>query len=123
MENSQVGVFLAYAGHFGQALIDHRLYLPRGRAAADGARRAKTSVPEEVAFATNPVLACEIIGDVLDASISCASVPADAVYGFDTFNYPQPRLAVRPNVLLRLACDGRPIVTPEGPPAKLFFRL
>ena len=38
VENSQVGVFLAYAGRFGQALIDRRLYLPR-EWAADGARR------------------------------------------------------------------------------------
>ena len=29
VENSQVDVFLAYAGRFGQALIDRRLYLPR----------------------------------------------------------------------------------------------
>ena len=28
MENCQVGVFLAYASRFGQALIDRRLYLP-----------------------------------------------------------------------------------------------
>ena len=64
VENSQVGVFLAYAGRFGQALIDRRLHLPRDWA-ADGARRAKTSVPEEVAFATKPVLAREMIGDAL----------------------------------------------------------
>jgi hypothetical protein len=28
IENSQVGVFLAYASHFGQALIVRKLYLP-----------------------------------------------------------------------------------------------
>lgn len=83
VENSQVGVFLAYAGHFGQALIDRRLYLPRDWA-ADGARRAKTSVPDEVAFATKPVLARAMIGNALDAGIPCAFVLADAVYGSDS---------------------------------------
>ena len=82
VENSQVGVFLAYASRFGQALIDCRLYLPRGWA-EDGARRAKAHVPEEVAFATKPVLAREMIGDALDAGIPCAFVLADAVYGSD----------------------------------------
>jgi hypothetical protein len=28
VENCQVGVFVAYASRFGQALIDRRLYLP-----------------------------------------------------------------------------------------------
>ena len=83
MENSQVGVFLAYAGRFGQALIDRRLYLPRDWA-ADGARRAKTSVPEEVAFATKPALAREMIAAALDADMPCAFVLADTVYGSDS---------------------------------------
>ena len=82
VENSQVGVFLAYAGRFGQALIDRRLYLPRGWA-EDGARRAKTQVPEEIAFATKPVLAREMIGEALDAGVPCAFVLADAIYGSD----------------------------------------
>ncbi len=83
VENSQVGVFLAYAGRFGQALIDRRLYLPRDWA-EDGARRAKTGVPEEVAFATKPVLAREMIGEALDTGVPCAFVLADAVYGSDS---------------------------------------
>src|ERR687890_1172413 len=41
IENAQVGVFLAYASRFGQALIDRRLYLPEAWA-TDAARRAKT---------------------------------------------------------------------------------
>ena len=82
VENSQVGVFLAYAGRFGQALIDRRLYLPR-EWTEDGARRMKTQVPEEVAFATKPVLAREMISEALDAGVPCAFVLADAVYGSD----------------------------------------
>ena len=83
VENSQVGVFLAYAGRFGQALIDRRLYLPRDWA-VDGARRTKTSVPDEVAFATKPALAREMIGEALDTGVPCAFVLADAVYGSDS---------------------------------------
>ena len=83
VENSQVGVFLAYAGRFGQALIDRRLYLPR-EWAEDGARRAKTQVPDEIGFATKPALARAMIAAALDADLPCAFVLADAVYGSDT---------------------------------------
>ena len=83
VENSQVGVFLAYAGRLGQALIDRRLYLPRNWA-ADDARRAKTGVPAEVAVATKPALAREMIAAALDTGMPCAFVLADAVYGSDS---------------------------------------
>ena len=82
IENSQVGVFLAYAGRFGQALIDRRLYLPKDWA-SDEARRAKTGVPAEVTFATKPALAREMVARALDAGVPCAWVLADAVYGSD----------------------------------------
>ena len=64
VENSQVGVFLAYASHLGQALIDRRLYLPRAWA-EDGARRAKTQVPDEIGFATKPALARAMLAAAL----------------------------------------------------------
>jgi SRSO17 transposase len=51
IENCQVGVFLAYASRFGQALIDRRLYLPESWA-KDGARCARAQVPEDIVFAT-----------------------------------------------------------------------
>lgn len=82
IENSQVGVFLGYASRYGQALIDRRLYLPKAWA-EDGERRRKASVPEEVAFATKPAMAREMIAAALDAGISCAWVLADALYGSD----------------------------------------
>ena len=53
IENCQVGVFLGYAGRFGQALIDRQLYLPKDWA-SDTERRAKASIPQAVTFATRP---------------------------------------------------------------------
>lgn len=83
IENSQVGVFLAYASCFGQALIDRRLYLPEGWA-KDAQRRNKAHVPEDIAFATKPEIAREMIAAALDAGAPCAYVLADAAYGGDS---------------------------------------
>jgi SRSO17 transposase len=82
IENCQVGVFLAYASRFGQALIDRRLYLPESWA-SDRERRAKTYVPEEVEFATKPTIARQMIAAALDAGVPCAFVLGDALYGSD----------------------------------------
>lgn len=82
VDNCQVGVFAAYASRWGQALVDRRLYLPR-HWAEDATRRARASVPEDVAFATKPALACEMITRALDAGLPCAWVLADALYGSD----------------------------------------
>src|SRR3984885_15665375 len=60
VENCQVGVFVAYASRFGQALIDRRLYLPEAWA-NDAARRRGAAVPETVAFQTKPAIAAEVI--------------------------------------------------------------
>jgi SRSO17 transposase len=49
VENCQLGVFLAYVGSAGQALVDRRLYLPK-EWAADRERRAGARVPEAVPF-------------------------------------------------------------------------
>lgn len=82
IENCQVGVFLGYASRYGHALIDRRLYLPKSWA-EDGDRRRKASVPEDVAFATKPAMAREMIAAALDSGASCSWVLADAVYGSD----------------------------------------
>jgi hypothetical protein len=82
IENCQVGVFLAYASRYGQALIDRRLFLPEAWA-SDQTRRGKAGVPEEVAFATKPAIAREMITSALDAGMPCAFVLADALYGSD----------------------------------------
>jgi SRSO17 transposase len=57
IENSQVGVFLAYAAPRGRALIDRRLYLPEHTWCADIDRRSEAGVPAETTFATKPALA------------------------------------------------------------------
>lgn len=49
IDNCQIGVFLGYVSDAGQALVDRHLYLPKDWA-DDGERRAKTHVPESVAF-------------------------------------------------------------------------
>lgn len=82
IENCQIGVFLAYASRFGQALIDRRLYLPQAWA-TDAARRARAQVPEEIAFATKIEIARELIAAALDAGAPCRWVLADALYGGD----------------------------------------
>ena len=75
-----MGVFLAYASPFGQALIDRRLYLPEAWA-GDEARRRRVRVPEAIEFATKPQIARDLIAAALDAGAPCAWVLADALYG------------------------------------------
>jgi hypothetical protein len=83
IENSQVGVFLAYVSRFGQALIDWRLYLPEVWV-NDASRRAKAHIPGEIAFAAKIEIARELIAAALDAGARCRFVLADAVYGGDS---------------------------------------
>ena len=82
VENSQIGVFAAYASRYGHALIDRRLYLPKSWA-NDPERRAKAHIPESVEFATKSAMAREMIARLLDEGTPCAFVLADAVYGSD----------------------------------------
>lgn len=83
IENCQIGVFLAYASRFGQTLIDRRLYLPKSWA-DDRQRRYQAYVPEDVAFATKPQLAADMLANALSAGVPCAWVLGDAVYGSDS---------------------------------------
>jgi len=82
VENSQVGVFLAYGSRKGHALIDRRLYLPEGWA-GDGERRRATKIPEEVRFRTKPEIARGMIARALDVGVPCEWVLGDAIYGAD----------------------------------------
>src|SRR3954454_24915592 len=82
IENCQIGVFLAYAGKKGHALIDRALYLPE-HWAGDATRRAKASVPEEVTFASKPKLGLAMLQRALAAGVPFAWVTGDSVYGAD----------------------------------------
>jgi SRSO17 transposase len=83
IENSQVAVYLTYAGARGHALIDAALYLPRCWT-DDPARLARAGVPDDVEFATKPALAQEMIAAALDAGVPASWVAGDEVYGADT---------------------------------------
>jgi SRSO17 transposase len=78
--NCQVGVFLAYAGPRGRALIDRELYLPRSWT-GDEARLAAAGVPEGTAFATKPQLLRAMIERAVAAGIPFGWVTADEAYG------------------------------------------
>ena len=80
VENCQVGVFLCYATENGAAFLDRSLYLPK-EWVADEERRHKTGVPDDVAFATKPQLAQEMLRRSLDAGVPCRWVTGDSVYG------------------------------------------
>ncbi len=81
VENSQVGVFLAYATSRGRALIDRRLYLPEHSWRGDPERRHAAGIPDDVQFATKPRLAWEMIGAALDAGVEASWVTGDEAYG------------------------------------------
>src|ERR1700760_913743 len=62
-DNCQVGVFLVGVTPAGQALLDHRLFLPESwcadtREARD--RREAAHIPEDVTFRTKPQIAAEL---------------------------------------------------------------
>ncbi|MEU7794851.1 IS701 family transposase [Micromonospora tulbaghiae] len=80
IENSQVGVFLGYAGADGHTLIDRRVYLPVSWT-EDRDRCAAAGVPDEVGFATKPELAAEMINAALDAGVPAGWAAADEAYG------------------------------------------
>jgi SRSO17 transposase len=80
IENSQIGVFLCYAGHGGSAFIDRELYVPRVWT-DDPARCKAAGVPDTVKFATKPQLARVMLERALDDGVPCGWVTGDEVYG------------------------------------------
>ncbi|MGV9779828.1 IS701 family transposase [Streptosporangium sp. NPDC003464] len=82
-ENCQLGVFLAYASPVGRALIDAELYLPKSWI-EDRARCREAGVPDEVEFATKPVLARQMLAHALDAGLPVSWATADEAYGMDS---------------------------------------
>jgi SRSO17 transposase len=82
IENSQIGVFLAYASPTGHALIDRALYLPKEW--TDNRKRCREAgVPDGVGFATKITLAKRMIERAVAAGVPARWVTADAVYGSD----------------------------------------
>lgn len=85
VENSQLGVFLAYAGKSGRALIDRELYLPEAWI-GDPDRCREAGIPEtrcNQGVLTKPRLAEAMIARTLDAGVAAGWVAADAAYGRD----------------------------------------
>src|SRR5258706_1890967 len=81
VENSQAGVFLAYAAPDGsRALIDRELYLPE-KWTADRDRCRRAGIGDDVAFATKPELAEKMIGRAVKAGVPFSWVAGDEVYG------------------------------------------
>ena len=81
IENAQVGVFLAYAAPDGsRALIDRELYLPE-KWTEDRDRCRAAGIADQVAFATKPKLAQQMLERAVTAGVPFAWVAADEVYG------------------------------------------
>jgi SRSO17 transposase len=110
IENSQVGVFLAYISPAGRAPIDRRLYLHRSWSDSES-RCTVGGVPDSVDFATKPELALDMIAQAVQAGVPAGFVTADEAYGLD------PLLAAGLRGLglgyvLAVACDRRIQITP-----------
>ena len=74
VENAQVGVFLAYAAPDGRrALTDRELYLP-GKWTDDRGRCRRAGIGDDVAFATKPELARQMIERAVTAGVPFAWV-------------------------------------------------
>ena len=78
VENCQIGVFLAYAGKRGRALMDRALYLSK-EWANDRERRQATKIPEHVEFKTKPQLAQQMIAGAVAAKVPFAWIAGDEV--------------------------------------------
>jgi len=84
VENSQVGVFLAYAQGNTWTWVDGELYLPdKWFTPAFGAQRQKAAIPPERTFQTKPVLGWQMIQRAQAAGIPFAAVAFDNLYGHE----------------------------------------
>lgn len=82
IENSQIGVFLAYASPCGHAFLDRALYLPNVWV-ADAERRESAGIPDEIPFATKGDLAQTMLARAFAADVPAAWVTGDEIYGND----------------------------------------
>jgi SRSO17 transposase len=83
VENSQVGVFAAYASSKGYALLDKRLYVPEVWFDEEHEKkRKKTKFPDGLTFKTKPQLAAEMFEGIMKESlIPVRFVASDSIYG------------------------------------------
>lgn len=83
VENSQVGVFAAYASRHGYCLLDSRLFIPeKWFTDPYSEKRAKCNFPMDLEFKTKPQLAVEMFEELEDQqSIPFKYVTADTIYG------------------------------------------
>ncbi|MGH7484236.1 MAG: IS701 family transposase [bacterium] len=126
VDNCQAGVFLAYVGRRGHALLDARLYLDKDWA-ADAQRRARTHVPADVAFAEKWRIGLELLDRAR------ADLPGRWVVGDDEFGrVTELREALRLrrlryvldvpcNTLVRDLSERRPPSRPGGKPRLPLF--
>jgi len=82
IENSQIGVFLGYAGRHGHALLDRALYLPR-EWAEDADRRREARIPAEIALTTKPKQGLLMLERARVAGVPFSWIAGDSVYGAD----------------------------------------
>jgi len=76
-------VFLCYASERGYVLLDRELYLPQDWV-EDGPRCRAAGIPEEVDFATKPMLGKQMLERAFKAAMPCGWVAGDEVYGRDS---------------------------------------
>jgi SRSO17 transposase len=79
-DNCQVAVSLSIANHHASLPVAYRLYLPQDWA-ADGERRGKAGVPEDISFKTKPEIALEQLRWACEADLPRGVVLMDAAYG------------------------------------------
>jgi SRSO17 transposase len=126
VDNCQLGVYLAYVGRRGKALLDARLYLPEDWA-ADPKRRAKTYVPDDVAFQETWRIGLDLL-DRARADLPGGWVTGDDEFGRSTELRAQLRyrrlryvLDVPCNTSVRDVAERRPPSRPGGRPRLPLF--
>ncbi len=81
VENSQVGVFAAYASRHGYSLVGEKLFIPEGW--FDDSHKDKMdklNFPQGLSFKTKPQIAAEMFEQLLDR-LPFKYVTADSIYG------------------------------------------
>ena len=111
IENSQIAVYLVYAGARGHAAVDRELYIPRSWTGDPDCCRA-AGLGEDTVFASKPDLALRMIERFWNAGHRVDWVTGDEVYGGN----PRLRAALEERgigYVLAVACSAE-MATPAG---------